>query len=154
MHCGSKSKKNKKPLSKVDLYSLKEKYRFNENELIEFKQRFTYLANAQDKLDKETFRENMGLLGLDSGSFLADRIFAVLDADKDGHIKLDEYLKYFDILIHGSQDEKYDLTFRMIDISGNGFFTFDEFKDMIMSMLYTWNSLTGSHYSEHLSLHS
>jgi len=147
MHCGSKRKKNKKPLSKVDLYSLKEKYRFNEGELIEFKQRFTYLANAQDKLDKETFRENMGLLGLDSGSFLADRIFAVLDADKDGHIKLDEYLKYFDILIHGSQDEKYDLTYRMIDISGNGYFTFDEFKDMIMSMLYTWNSLTGSHYN-------
>ena len=49
--------------------------------------RFTYLANAQDKLDKETFRENMGLLGLDSGSFLADRIFAVLDADKDGHVR-------------------------------------------------------------------
>lgn len=37
-------------------------------------------------LDKETFRENMGLLGLDSGSFLADRIFAVLDVDKDGHV--------------------------------------------------------------------
>jgi len=89
----------------------------------------------------------MGLLGLDTGSFLADRIFSVLDADKDGHIQLDEYLKYFDILIYGSQDEKYDLTFRMIDISGKGYFTFDEFKDMIMSMLYTWNSLTGSHYN-------
>jgi len=37
-------------------------------------------------LDKETFRENMGLLGLDSESFLADRIFAVLDVDKDGHV--------------------------------------------------------------------
>ena len=51
--------------------------------------RFTYLANAQDKLDKETFRENMGLLGLDTGSFLADRIFSVLDADKDGHVSIE-----------------------------------------------------------------
>ncbi len=48
--------------------------------------RFVYLSNAQDTLDKETFRENMGLLGLDSGSFLADRIFAVLDVDKDGKV--------------------------------------------------------------------
>jgi len=150
MACSSKSrqkKKGKKNFGKLDLYALKDKYRFNENELIEFKQRFTFLSNAQDMLDKETFRENMGLLGLDSGSFLADRIFAVLDVDKDGHIQLEEYLKYFDILIYGSQDEKYDLTFRMIDLSGKGWFTFDEFKDMIMSMLYTWNNLTGSHYN-------
>lgn len=55
--------------------------------------RFTYLANAQDKLDKETFRENMGLLGLDTGSFLADRIFSVLDADKDGHVSIENLKK-------------------------------------------------------------
>lgn len=37
-------------------------------------------------LDKDTFRENMGLLGLDNGSFLADRIFSLLDIDKDGYV--------------------------------------------------------------------
>ncbi len=39
-------------------------------------------------LDKETFRENMGLLGLDTGSFLADRIFSVLDVNKDGYVSI------------------------------------------------------------------
>lgn len=61
---------------------------------------------------------------------------------------LEEYLRYFDILIYGSPEEKHNLTFRMIDVDAKGFFTYDEFKDMILSMLYTWNNLTGSHYSK------
>ena len=39
-------------------------------------------------IDKVTFRENMGLLGLESGSFLADRIFQVIDTDRDGYVNL------------------------------------------------------------------
>jgi len=35
----------------------------------------------------------MGLLGLDTGSFLADRIFSVLDADKDGHVSIENLKK-------------------------------------------------------------
>ena len=99
--CGGRSRKKNKNFGKIDLYALKEKYRFNENELLEFKQRFTiisfysislscrfsYLSNAQELLVKEVFRENMGLLGLDSGAFLADRIFAALDVDNDGSVR-------------------------------------------------------------------
>ena len=33
-----------------------------------------------------SFRENMGLLGLESGSFLSDRIFDVMDHDGDGEV--------------------------------------------------------------------
>jgi len=41
MSCSSRrqKKKGKKNFGKLDLYALKDKYRFNENELIEFKQR-------------------------------------------------------------------------------------------------------------------
>jgi hypothetical protein len=35
----------------------------------------------------------------------------------------------------------------MIDIGGKGYFTFDDFNDMIFNMLHTWNNITGSHYS-------
>ena len=97
-----RSKRNTKLIfGKTDLEALRSKYRFNDHELLEFKQRFflrsfillstnlrfTFLSNAQDMLDKPTFRENMGLLGLDTGAYLADRIFSVLDNDNDGYVK-------------------------------------------------------------------
>jgi len=51
-------------------------------------------------------------------------------------------------LIYGNQEEKYELTFRLIDIERKSFFTYEEFYEMIMSMLHTWNNITGHHYSE------
>jgi hypothetical protein len=38
------------------------------------------------KMSKKQFRECMGLLGLESNAFLSDRIFEVVDNDKDQHI--------------------------------------------------------------------
>ena len=46
--------------------------------------RFDNISNAKSRIDKLSFRENMGLLGLDGGFFLADRIFQLLDSDHDG----------------------------------------------------------------------
>jgi hypothetical protein len=41
-------------------------------------------------IDKVIFRENMGLLGLESDFFLSDRIFHVLDVNKDGQVNLSQ----------------------------------------------------------------
>lgn len=38
------------------------------------------------KMSKKQFRACMGLLGLESNAFLSDRIFEVVDTDKDQHI--------------------------------------------------------------------
>jgi len=48
--------------------------------------RFNFLANARGEIDKAIFLESMGVLGLDSGSFLSERIFHVVDKDKDGFV--------------------------------------------------------------------
>lgn len=38
------------------------------------------------KMSKQQFRSCMGLLGLESNAFLADRIFDVVDTDRDSYI--------------------------------------------------------------------
>jgi Ca2+-binding EF-hand superfamily protein len=86
----------------------------------------------------------MGLLGLESGSFLSDRIFDVMDMDRDGDLSMDDFLKYFDVLIYGSDAEKAEITFKMIDIDGNGTFDRHEFSKLIYTILQCWNNITGS----------
>lgn len=52
------------------------------------------------------FRECMGLLGLESNAFLSDRIFDVVDTDRDGYIAFAEFTTIMDTLINGDEDEK------------------------------------------------
>ena len=52
------------------------------------------------------FKESVGIFGIDSLSFLSDRMFVIMDQNEDGRIFLEEYLGYFDILLHGTKDEK------------------------------------------------
>jgi Ca2+-binding EF-hand superfamily protein len=40
----------------------------------------------EKKMAKKQFRACMGLLGLESNAFLSDRIFEVVDTDKDDYI--------------------------------------------------------------------
>lgn len=52
------------------------------------------------------YRDSLGLIGMQSLSFLADRMFQVMDNDKNGWISLDEYLSYIDTMMYGNEEEK------------------------------------------------
>jgi len=65
------------------------------------------------------YKDSLGIFGIDSLSFLSDRMFAVMDSDCDGKIKLREYLDYFDIMLHGTQEEKTKQSFDLLDEKGN-----------------------------------
>ncbi len=43
---------------------------------------------------------------MQSLSFLADRMFHVMDKENKGYISLDEYLSYIDIMMYGNEEEK------------------------------------------------
>ena len=57
----------------------------------------------------------MGLLGQQQHPFLADRIFEVFDRDKDGWILFDQFSAIMDVLINGSEDEKHQFSFALMD---------------------------------------
>ena len=46
----------------------------------------------------------MGVLGR---TYLSERIFAAMDTDKNGMISLGEFLDYYDIMLNGTQTEKW-----------------------------------------------
>ena len=52
------------------------------------------------------YRDSLGLIGMQSLSFLADRMFQVMDTDKNGWISLEEYLTYIDTMMYGEEKEK------------------------------------------------
>ena len=74
----------------------------------------------------------MGLLGLEQTKFITDRIFDIIDIDGKGYVtlfiitfynnylykqvKFKEFLKYLDILMHGQQDKKAEISFKLIDV--------------------------------------
>ena len=47
------------------------------------------------------FRENMGLLGLESASILSDRIFKVISSGNN-YVEFLSFIKYLDKSMHGS----------------------------------------------------
>ena len=76
-------------------------------------------------MDLDSFRDMMGILG---GYYLSERMFAAIDTNGDGLIALEEYINYFDILTHGTSEEKNIFNFRTLDLSGDGKVKFDEFQ--------------------------
>lgn len=46
------------------------------------------MTNGNQYLNKAQFRENMGLLGLDTVYFLSDRIFSILDENRDEKVHI------------------------------------------------------------------
>ena len=87
-HCGKSHKRNETIISDHEI-SLQKNTRFSREEIKSIRNRFYRISNAKNKISKSQFRENMGLLGLETVFFISDRIFEMLDTDKD-----EEVIKY------------------------------------------------------------
>lgn len=82
MNCCSKKKRLLKS-NEAELQSLVNITRFTLEELKVIRNRFFRISNTNHRMTKSQFRENMGLLGLESVFFISDRIFDMIDLDKD-----------------------------------------------------------------------
>ena len=51
-------------------------------------------------MNSKQYRESLGLFGIDSLSFMADRMFEAMDDKKQGYIKVHDYLNYIDIMMY------------------------------------------------------
>jgi len=96
-------------------------------------------------MSKQQFREVMGLLGVEDNAFLADRLFAVVDINKEDFISLEQFLTIMDTLINGDVDEKNEFSFALLDQYDTGYFDFEEFCEVITRIIAHWCMMTGSH---------
>lgn len=86
--CGRQRKKPATRISNEELSILEKRTRFSNDEIKSIRDRFFRISNASMKITKKQFRENMGLLGLETVFFISDRIFDMLDSDKDSEVKI------------------------------------------------------------------
>lgn len=86
----------------------------------------------------------MGLLGQQSTPFLADRIFSIVDHDRDGLINFHSFATIMDILCNGTEDERNMFGFALMDLNGNNIISFVEFHDYFSQVIRHWSSLINS----------
>lgn len=138
MICGRKRMNNINHLVKKN----KGHYRFPEAKLAMYIERFSRIGGAKG-FSQDQFRENMGLLGLDSTCLIADRIFRVMNKSRSGTVILKEYLEYMDILRYGTPYEKSEQSFKLITNLESDGITFEDFVDWIVNIWKMYNTLTG-----------
>jgi len=62
----------------------------------------------------DKFKQTMGVMGLTDDNFIAERLFQVFDADKDGKLNFLEFASSLAVMIRGTEDEKLALSFHML----------------------------------------
>ena len=74
---------------------------------------------------------------------MADRMYAVMDRQKNGYIELHDYLNYIDVMMYGDEEERLVQSFELMDISATGEISFAEFKTIINSFAQMWSAALG-----------
>ncbi|EGG22713.1 calcium-binding protein [Cavenderia fasciculata] len=93
---------------------------------------FTELSDGGKKpLNRDQFKQGLnkleqaGLKNLDNTPF-PDRLFDLLDINKDNTVDLQEFVGGLSMLCKGSIDEKLELSFKAYDLDGNGYISKSE----------------------------
>ena len=60
-------------------------------------------------------------------------MFAVMDIDSTGLLKLEEYLSYFDTMLHGEPEEKIKQSFDLLDEKRDGTIKLEDFRNIVQS---------------------
>ena len=89
------------------------------------------------------FKESLGIFGIDSLSFLCDRMYHVMDQKNAGSIELVDYLNYFDTMLHGTKTEKMRQSFDLLDIKRQEKIMKDDFKKIVQSFAQMWSAALG-----------
>lgn len=71
-------------MKKMSFY--RKQYGFSEKELELIRKRFDTISKKKGKMNKDNFRESLGLLGLEHATFLSDRLFNIINTQNNGQI--------------------------------------------------------------------
>lgn len=64
------------------------------------KKRFDKMANSE-KVNYESFRDSLGILGMAHATFLSERLFRVI-AKGSVHFGFEEFLHFLNVLVNGT----------------------------------------------------
>ena len=94
-------------------------------------------------LSRAKFLEMFGILGMESMSYICDRMFDCIDSLKNKYISMVDYLDYMDILIHGTEKEKLKQSFSLLDIRQRRKVTYKDFVEVAVNVTRMWSAAYG-----------
>ncbi|KAM3132411.1 hypothetical protein pb186bvf_015511 [Paramecium bursaria] len=113
---------------------------FTEKEKSLIKQRFEQIS-SNGQIDKEQFKESLGILGLEHATFLVDRLYNIIT---ESVITLQQYQYFLLIAMKGSEKQNAQLSFKFMDFKKKGFITQQDFEQMLFDLIVFWNFITES----------
>lgn len=122
------------PISKKLQTQLLAHTHFTAEDLTLFGEKFQELCNGGATLQAEGLRRAFQCR-TDEPCVALDRLFQVLDRDKDGLVSVEEYVLVMEILTHGTTRAKSDFAFAVYDRGGQGMVTADDIRVVTRSIL-------------------
>ena len=58
-------------------------------------------------------------------------------------IGIEAYLDYFDVMLHGTEDQKTKQSFELLDVKGQGILYLEEFRNIVHSFAQMWSAALG-----------
>jgi len=95
--------------------SIQSSTKFSMKEILDFRSKFLKLCSpGTSELNMKNFVTFMRMMGVKSSKNLIKRLYKVIDIDGNQTISFSEFMLYFNILLHGQNVEKAEITFRTI----------------------------------------
>ena len=80
---------------------------------------FEEAGASAEGIPREAFQRALFDMGIEN-SFICQRIFSVLDRDKDGYIAVPEFIRGLDTFVHGTEEELMEFSWQVYDADGDG----------------------------------
>ena len=95
-----------------------------------------------DLLNKEEFKNSLGVLSTRSCDYISNRLFQVISGENSDYLSFREYILYLDLVNYGSKEDKLKHCFKFFDIGNKGYITNKDFTTILYNLCIFLSSLT------------
>ena len=95
-----------------------------------------------DLLNKEEFKNSLGVLSTKSCDYISNRLFQVISGENSDYLSFRQYILYLDLVNYGSKEDKLKHCFKLFDIGNKGFITNKDFTNILYNLCLFISSLT------------
>ena len=95
-----------------------------------------------DLLNKQEFKNSLGVLSTRSCEYVSNRLFEVITGENREYISFREYILYLDLVNYGSKEDKLKHCFKFFDIGNKGYITNKDFTTILYNLCLFLSSLT------------